>query len=300
MKQKTCIVITGPTAIGKTAIAIEIAQHFKTRIISADSRQCFRELNIGVAKPSPAELAAVHHYFINSHSIHEEVNAALFERLALAWAEEIFNEHDVAVMVGGTGLYIQAFCQGLDEMPVISPSVRTSIQSAFEKEGMPWLQQAVQEQDPLFFETGEAQNPQRLMRALEVKLSTGRSILSFRTAVRKERPFRIIKVGLDIPRPALYERINQRVDNMMQQGLLQEAEALFPFRHFNALQTVGYTELFGHLEGSITLEKAVELVKQHTRNYAKRQLTWFRKDHQISWFKPNDRQEIITLLDHDQ
>lgn len=295
MKQKTCIVILGPTAVGKTALAIAVAQHFKTEIISADSRQCYRELNIGVAKPSPAELAAVKHYFINSHSIHDHVNAAVFEELALQWCQEIFHEHDVAVMVGGTGLYIQAFCEGLDAMPEVSPGLREELTAAFEQYGLPWLQQRIAEEDPLFFETGEIHNPQRVLRALEVKRSTGESILSFRSAQSKKRPFNIVKIGLEIPRLQLYERINDRVNEMMRRGLLIEAIALFPFRSLNALQTVGYTELFEHIEDRISLNRAVELIKQHTRNYAKRQLTWFRKTPRVQWFSPQEFTDIIRL-----
>jgi tRNA dimethylallyltransferase len=293
MKQKTCIVILGPTAVGKTSLAIAVAQHFKTLIISADSRQCYRELNIGVAKPSPAELEAVKHYFINSHSIHDQVNAAVFEDLALGWADEIFREHDVAVMVGGTGLYIQAFCEGLDAMPVIAPGVRDEINAAFEQHGLPWLQSTIQEEDPLFFETGEIHNPQRLIRALEVKRSTGESIITYRSAQPKKRPFNIIKIGLDLPRMQLYQQINERVDEMMRKGLLIEAIALFPFRSLQALQTVGYTELFEHIEGHISLNRAVELIKQHSRNYAKRQLTWFRKTAGIQWYSPTETSGII-------
>ena len=293
MKQKTCIVILGPTAVGKTSLAIAVAQHFKTHIISADSRQCYRELNIGVAKPSPAELAAVKHYFINSHSIHDQVNAAVFEDLALGWVDEIFRERHVAVMVGGTGLYIQAFCEGLDAMPVIAPGVRDEINAAFEQHGLPWLQSTIKEEDPLFFETGEIHNPQRVMRALEVKRSTGESIITYRSAQPKKRPFNIIKIGLDLPRIQLYQQINERVDEMMRKGLLIEAIALFPFRSLQALQTVGYTELFEHIEENISLNRAVELIKQHSRNYAKRQLTWFRKTARVQWYSPTETSDII-------
>lgn len=296
MAHKTCIIILGPTAVGKTALAIDVAQHFQTDIISADSRQCYRELNIGVAKPSAAQLERVKHYFINSHSIHEQVNAATFEQLALNWCEDIFSRNDVAVMVGGTGLYIRSFCEGLDEMPSISPEVREAILSSFTKYGMEWLQEQVKQQDPHFFEEGEVQNPQRLMRALEVKMSTGQSILTFRSAQARQRPFNIIKLGLDIPRQQLYAQINSRVKHMMQEGLLNEATALFPFRSLNALQTVGYTELFEHIEGRITLDRAVELMMQHTRNYAKRQLTWFRKDEAVNWFSPHDKESLIGFI----
>jgi tRNA dimethylallyltransferase len=293
MIPKTIFIVVGPTAVGKTAFSIQLAQHFKTAIISADSRQCFKELNIGVAKPSPHELKAVHHYFINSHSIQDNVNAALFEQLALQWSQEILSTHDVAVMVGGTGLYIRAFCEGMDDIPLASPEMRGSILQSFNEHGLPWLQEQIKAADPLFFESGEVQNPQRMMRALEVVLSTGRSILSFRSAETKPRLFNIVKIGLDIPRPQLYERINQRVDIMMNEGLLQEATELFPHRQLNALQTVGYTELFEHLEGKLSLPQAVALIKQHTRNYAKRQLTWFRRDADVKWFAPGEQAPIM-------
>ncbi len=296
MSLKTCIIILGPTAVGKTALAIQLAQHFTTDIISADSRQCYRELNIGVAKPSGEDLKAVKHYFINSHSIHENVNAAVFEQLALDWANEIFGRNDVAIMVGGTGLYIQAFCEGLDDVPPVAPDIRAAILSSYNEQGLQWLQEKIKTEDPQFFESGEIQNPQRMMRALEVKLGTGRSILSFRSGAL-QRPFDMVKIGLDIPRSELYERINQRVVSMMNDGLLQEATALFPYRELNALQTVGYAELFEHIEGKTTLEKATELIMQHTRNYAKRQLTWFRKDAAVNWFAPSDAEAMIKFAE---
>lgn len=297
MPPKTIFIITGPTAVGKTALSIQLARHFNTEIISADSRQCYRELNIGVAKPSEAELGSVKHYFINSHSVHDSVNAAAFEQLSLQWANEIFSRHDVAVMVGGTGLYIQAFCKGLDDIPAVSPGIRSDIIQQYNEHGLQWLQQKITELDPLFAASGETTNPQRMMRALEVVISTGRSILSFHAADAQPRPFKIVKIGLDMPRPQLYERINERVDKMMEEGLLEEAKELFPYRHLNALQTVGYTELFEHLDEKISLENAVELIKQHTRNYAKRQLTWFRRDEEIIWVTPEKTKDLALLRD---
>jgi tRNA dimethylallyltransferase len=279
--------------VGKTALAVKLAQHFATDIISADSRQCYRELNIGVAKPSAEELAAVKHYFINSHSIHDTVNAVVFEELALAWANEIFQKNSIAVMVGGTGLYINAFCKGLDAMPAVPAAVRKELVDAFDKYGISWLQDQVVKEDPLFAEKGEMQNPQRIMRALEIKRSTGQSILSFQKANFKKRPFDIVQLGLELPREQLYQQINQRTDAMMNAGLLEEAKDLFPLRHLNALQTVGYSELFDHLEGKTSLDTAVELIKQHTRNYAKRQLTWFKKDAGLMWFSPHETDEVI-------
>ncbi|MDO6430205.1 tRNA (adenosine(37)-N6)-dimethylallyltransferase MiaA [Flavitalea sp. BT771] len=304
MNEPTVIIIAGPTAVGKTAVAVRLAQQLSTKIISADSRQCFKELNIGVAKPSPEELQAVHHYFISSHSIHEEVTAASFEALALQWTDDIFNEQTkagkppVAVMVGGTGLYIKAFTEGLDTIPSIDPFVRQEIQQQYAAAGMDWLQQQVKEADPAFFQAGEIQNPQRLMRALEVIRSTGRSILDFRTRNRKPRPFNIKTIGLQLPRETLNQRINHRVDMMMDQGLLDEVKALEPYKHLNALQTVGYTELFEYLEGKTSLDEAIENIKVNTRRYAKRQMTWFRKDPSIRWIDAGEgvSKDNLTLI----
>lgn len=282
----TCIVIVGPTAVGKTSIAIEVAQHFNTKIISADSRQCFKELNIGVAKPSPSELNRVEHYFINSHSIQDEVNAALFEQYALEKTSDIFRNNKVAVMVGGTGLYVKAFCQGIDELPVIDQAIRQSIIAGYEAEGLEWLQKQVEKNDPVYYLKGEIKNPQRLMRALEVKLSTGRSIMLFQTQQKKKRDFNIITIGLQLPREQLNEKINRRVDAMMQAGLVEEVKQLQPYQKLNALQTVGYREIFAYFDGSISLHDAAEMVKLNTRQYAKRQMTWFRKDKEVVWCEP--------------
>ncbi|OQP40864.1 tRNA (adenosine(37)-N6)-dimethylallyltransferase MiaA [Niastella yeongjuensis] len=297
MNNKTCVIIAGPTAVGKTAAAIEVARHFNTEIISADSRQCFKEMAIGVAKPSSEELQQVHHYFIGTHSIHDTVNAAVFEQYALQTIDTLFQQQNVAVVTGGTGLYIKAFCEGLDDMPPLSPEIRTAIQEQYQQYGLAWLQQQVKEQDPLYYASGEILNPQRLMRALEVKQATGQSIRSFQQQKKINRPFNIIKLGLELPRPELHTRINTRVDKMMEQGLLQEAQQLLPYKHLNALQTVGYTELYEYLDGNITLQQAIEQIKTNTRHYAKRQMTWFKKDAAIQWFSPNAVSEIIDTID---
>lgn len=284
--EKICIIIVGPTAVGKTALAIQLAQHFNTQIISADSRQCYKELNIGVAKPSANELNTITHHFINSHSIHHEVNTAVYEQYALQKLDEVFKTSNTAIVVGGTGLYIKALCNGVDLIPNIPSGLRQNIVVQYEQQGMVWLQNEVAIKDPLYFQQGEIENPQRLMRALEVMLHTGNSILSYQTKTKKERPFNIIKIGLQLPRDILYERINSRVDIMLQDGLLKEAEALLPYKHLNALQTVGYTELFDYFENKISLDRAIELIKQNTRHYAKRQITWFKKDEEINWENP--------------
>ena len=284
MKDKTCLIIVGPTAVGKTSAAIELAQHFNTEIISADSRQCYKELNIGVAKPSPEQLNEIKHWFINSHSIRDEVNAKIFEAYALQAADNIFQKNDVAVMVGGTGLYIKSFCEGMDEVPIIDTAIRDEIISEFKKNGLPWLQSEVEKHDPLYFSKGEIQNPQRMMRALEVKRSTGRSIIEFQSHKKTERGFKIIKIGLELPRGELHQNIHNRVDAMMSNGLLEEVKSLIPYKNLNALQTVGYKELFDHLEGNASLEEATDAIKINTRHYAKRQMTWFKKDKDVNWF----------------
>ncbi len=295
---KTCIIVAGATAVGKTDLSIELAQAYSTDIISADSRQCYRELHIGVAKPAPADLLKVSHYFIDSHSITEEVSAAGFENYALAAVTEIFNTNEYAIMVGGTGLYIRAFAEGLDQIPTVDASLRQEIRDGYQLHGLPWLQNEIKIKDPLYYATGEAENPQRLMRALEVIMSTGQSINTFRTGTQKQRDFNIIKIGLELPRDILYERINNRVDQMMQAGLLTEAQTLLPMKELNALQTVGYRELFDYLSGKITLNAAVQLIKQHTRHYAKRQMTWFKKDPGFTWFNAADSTLAAEIHEH--
>ena len=284
----TVIIISGPTAVGKTSFAIKLAKHFQTDIISADSRQCYREMKIGVARPSDQELAEIKHYFIASHSVSEDLNAGSFEKYALAAAEEIFQKNKVAVMVGGTGLYIKAFCEGIDPMPVVPEEVRKQVTEGYEQKGLIWLQKELQQKDPAFWAVAEQQNPQRLMRALEVLYATGQSIMIYRTAKKTERPFRIIKIGLELPKEKLHERIHLRVDQMMQEGLLEEVKSLLTHRLHNALQTVGYRELFDHIDGLCSLEEAINQIKTNTRHYAKRQMTWFTKDKEIKWMTPSN------------
>jgi tRNA dimethylallyltransferase len=293
-KVNTVIVVAGPTAVGKTSFAIALAQHFKTEVISADSRQCYKEMKIGVARPTEEELAAVKHYFIASHSVDEDLNAGSFEKYALAAADEIFQKNKVAVMVGGTGLYIKAFCEGIDPMPIVPDEIRKQVTEGYAQKGLIWLQKELQQKDPAFWEVAEQQNPQRLMRALEVLYATGQSIMVYRTAKKTERPFNIIKVGLELPKEELHERINLRVDQMMQEGLLEEVRSLIPYRSHNSLQTVGYKELFEHIDGKATLEEAVANVKTNTRHYAKRQMTWFKKDRDFEWFAPDPAQVSVV------
>jgi tRNA dimethylallyltransferase len=247
-----------------------------------------------VARPSHEELAVVPHYFIASHSIHDKMNAGVFEQYALEKTEQIFRQNDVAVMVGGTGLYIKAFCEGIDEMPEVAEIVRKEIKEAYEQHGIIWLQEEVKRLDPQFYQVGELQNPHRLMRALEVFKATGKSILDFRKGQKAKRDFNIIKIGLSLPKDQLHDNINTRVDKMMEIGLRDEVRALIPYQHINALQTVGYKELFSYFKGELTLVQAEADIKTNTRQYAKRQLTWFRKD-EYMWLQP-EADSIITYL----
>ena len=277
MYKKTCIIISGATASGKTDHAIDLATKHQTQIISADSRQCYEELNIGVAKPSRQQLHSVHHYFIDSHSIHEEVNVKTFEQYALNAVKKIFEKNDVAIVAGGTGLYIKAFCEGLDDVPEVNEDIRQEIFTSYQLCGLKWLRHQLEKYDAEYVISGEMQNPQRMMRALEVKLSTGISILKFQTGKKIKRDFEIKNIYLNVPRNELYERINRRVDLMMNAGLLNEAKALYDYRNLNALQTVGYKELFDFMEGKTSLDKAIDEIKKNTRHYAKRQITWFKR-----------------------
>ncbi len=281
---KTVYIVMGPTAVGKTSFAIALAQTLHTEIISADARQCFKEMNIGVARPSLSELKLVPHHFIASHSITEELNAAFFEKWALEKVDSLLATKDAVVMVGGTGLYIKAFCEGLDLIPVIDPAIREGIIKQYEKLGLRWLQKELAVKDPIYWAQGEQKNPQRLMRALEVFLGTGVSIVSFQTKKIVERPFKIVKIGLEMSRDQLYERINQRVLDMVEAGLETEVKGLHPYYHLNAFNTVGYSEWMDCFDQKISKERVIELIQQNTRHYAKRQMTWFKKDHSIQWF----------------
>lgn len=294
--KKKLIVIVGPTAVGKTEIAIQVAAHFQTEIISADSRQIYKELTIGTAKPSEAELQQVAHHFINSHSIHDDYDAAQFGEEAWALIHELFKQHDYLVVCGGSGLYIKAFLEGFDDIPEVSDEVRDQLIEEFENKGLLWLQNKMRELDPDHFQNLDQKNPVRLMRALEVKIATGKSISSFRTLAKKEHSFKIVKVGLELDRAELYKRIDDRMDHMIATGLFDEATQLFPFRNLNALQTVGYREIFEYLDGKYDHDEAVRLLKRNSRRYAKRQLTWFKRDEEIIWFKPDQFNELLTVI----
>ncbi|MDB4902510.1 MAG: miaA [Mucilaginibacter sp.] len=299
LQTKTLIVIAGPTAVGKTAAAIQLANFYKTVIVSADSRQFYCEMSIGTAKPTHEELGAVKHYFINSHSITDIFTVGDYEKQCLEQLDDLFQIHDKVILVGGSGLFIKAVCEGFDEFPDAEPSVRDKLNKAFEEKGISYLQGQLKIADPQYYEEVDLNNPQRIIRALQVYQSTGNPFSSYRNSKINERPFNIIKLGLNLPREILYQRINQRVDLMLQQGLLEEARLLLPFRHLNPLNTVGYSELFNYFDGKTDLNSAIELIKQNTRHYAKRQLTWFRKDKEIKWLiadKNNLVNDMLSLI----
>jgi tRNA dimethylallyltransferase len=293
-KNKTLLCILGPTAVGKTAAAIKLARELNTEIISADSRQFYKEISIGTAKPSQEELAAVPHHFIGHLSIHQTYNAGDFERDALAKLDELFTTHDTVIAVGGSGLYVKALIDGLDQLPLANEALRDELNALYAKEGIEPLQQRLQQLDAEAYAQTEIQNPQRVMRAIEIAEAVKNGFTV--TSQKQQRNFRTIKVVLNLERELLYDRINTRVDLMMEQGLLEEVKSVFAERDNYALQTVGYKELFEYLEGKHDLEKAVDLIKQHTRNFAKRQLTWFRKEAPEHWFEPGQSQEILRLL----
>ncbi|HUR10213.1 MAG TPA: tRNA (adenosine(37)-N6)-dimethylallyltransferase MiaA [Flavitalea sp.] len=292
MIPKTIIIITGPTAVGKTSLAIDLARQYNTSIISADSRQCFQELNIGVAKPPRVHLEEIPHFFINSHVITQEVHAGTFEGYAMDAVSRIFSERDIAIMAGGTGLYIRAFCEGLDSIPQIPAGVRQQIVAQYAQSGMEWLHQEVEKKDPLFFAEGEIRNPQRLMRALEVMIYTGKSIREFQQQKKITRNFSMLKIGLELDSDLLKRNIQHRVDEMIEKGLAGEVRQLITYRGLNALRTVGYTELFEHFDGKISLNEAIEKIKANTRAYAKRQMTWFKKDKEITWFDARNVDDV--------
>ncbi len=295
-KTKTLIAVVGPTAIGKTALAIQLAQHFGTEIISADSRQFFREMEIGTAKPDTTELAAAKHHFINSHSVAQLFSTGDFEVEGLQVLDQIFQNHDIAIMVGGSGLYINALINGLDEMPEIDLAIREKLNKQFEAEGIAAIQEQLAKADPEYYAKVDQQNPQRMIRGLEVFLSTGQKLSAMLSATKKERPFNIIKIGLNTDRAVLYDRINRRVDQMINMGLLNEVKGLTDFRKYNALNTVGYSEIFDYLDGTISLDAAIAAIKQNTRRFAKRQLTWFRRDEEINWFEPDEKEKVLELI----
>ena len=276
--QPVLIIVCGPTASGKTDFAIELARHFHTEILSADSRQVYFEMDIGTAKPSAHQLTTIPHHFINHCSIHKTYNAGIYEKEALQLLDKLFQKHDVIIAAGGTGLYIKALTEGLDDLPIANEILRIQLQKELDENGVDFLFNKLQKLDAEGSKTVDNKNPHRIIRALELVMESGQSILKIKTNPNIERPFKIIKVMMDVDRETLYKRINKRVDEMLTEGLVDEARNLFPFKNLKALQTVGYSELFGYFDGKYSLPEAIEKIKQHTRNYAKRQMTWFRKE----------------------
>ncbi len=297
MKKPLLVVIAGPTASGKTQCSIALAQHFSTEILSFDSRQCFKELCIGVARPDEAQLAAVPHHFIASHSMHEPMHAGLYEQFALQKLTDLFTRHRLVIATGGTGLYLNAILGRLHPMPDVDEAIRTEARSSYQEKGIDWLANELNMLDPLYASSGEMQNPHRMLRALEVIRSTGRSILSFRHVANEARNFDVLIFSMYVPKPQLHAQINSRVELMMAKGLEHEARSLYAYRHLQALQTVGYTELFDHFESKISLKEAQEQIKVHTRQYAKRQLTWFRKMEEVIWLEPHATSQMVNSIE---
>lgn len=297
LNTKKVIFILGPTAIGKTKLSINLAKLFSCEIISCDSRQFYKELKIGSAPPNKSELTKVKHHFIQNLSISEDYSAGQFESDAIKLIEEIHKKNDLVFIVGGSGLYIDAICKGFDKTPAISKKIRKEINDKYHSKGLGWIQEKVKKIDPEFYLTNDIKNPQRLLRVLEMFTQTGKKMSSFQSKKIKKRPFKIIKIGLNIDRGILYSRINKRVNSMIEKGLLKEVNSLINFQHQNALQTVGYKEIFRFLNNQCSYEEAIDSVKKNTRRFAKRQLTWFRKDKEIRWFKPNQLNEIKKLIE---
>lgn len=294
--KNTLVVLAGPTAVGKTGCAIALASHYKTEIISADSRQIYQETSIGTAVPSPTELARIKHHFIQTTSLSDPYNASRYEQDVLQLLESLFTSHHLILMAGGSGLYIDAVCHGIDDLPTADPELRATLLDLFEKEGLDSLTRRLKELDPLSYGRVDLKNHMRVLKALEVSMQTGIPYSKFLSNAPRERPFRILRIALDMEREQLYERINHRVDLMMESGLLEEVRGLLPYKEKTAMKTVGYRELFRHLEGELSLEEAVDLIKRNTRKFARKQLTWFRKNNMYTWFAPGETAEMIQWI----
>ena len=293
----TLIVVLGPTGVGKSDISIQLAKHFHSEIISADSRQFFRELSIGTAVASADDLKMVPHHFIQTKSIHEYYNVSEYEAEAMLLIGELFTKVNPVILTGGSMLYVDTICNGIDDIPTVDPEIRNEVTNWYEKNGIEALRERLLEIDPEYYQIADLNNPKRLLHAVEIHQMTGKPFTSFRKNTIKERPFRILKIGINQDRKILYDRINERVLRMMDAGLLDEAKAVYPHRKLNSLNTVGYKELFSYLDGDCNLDEAIDLIQRNTRKYARKQLTWFRRDQQIKWFEPDQIQEIIDFVD---
>lgn len=300
MSDKRLVVIVGPTGSGKTDLSIRLALHYRAPILSTDSRQVYRGLPIGTAQPTGEQLQAVEHHFVASHDLNDNFNCGEYEMQALARLDELFTSHDCVVAVGGSGLYIRALCEGMDDLPQADAVLRRELAARLESDGIEPLAEELKTLDPTYYAEVDRSNPARVVRALEVCLQTGLPYSQLRTGIRRRRNFDIVKVGVDLPREELYDRINRRVDRMLAEGLEAEARAVYPHRRLNALQTVGYREFFDYFDGLISYDQAVELIKRNSRRYAKRQLTWFRRDEEIRWFRPDQTDTIINHIDSDK
>ena len=296
VKNKTLLVLLGPTGVGKTDISLEIARHYGCPIVSSDSRQFYRELKIGTAAPTEVQLSAVRHYFIGTHSIHDEYSCGQYEQDVMKLLSELFVENDVLMLVGGSMMYIDAVCQGMDDIPSVDAETREFWKNEYATKGLGFIQEELKRLDPTHYNEVDLKNYKRVLHALEICSITGKPFSDIRTGKKKVRPFNIVKVGLNREREELYERINKRVDQMMQEGLLAEAEQFYSFRHLNTLNTVGYKELYEYMGGKWDLDFAVNMIRQDSRRYAKRQLTWFNRDKEIVWFHPDDKEAVFRYL----
>jgi len=297
LREKKLIVLTGPTAVGKTAASLDIARHYGIPVINADSRQIYRELQIGTARPTEAQMQNIPHYFVGSLSLNDYYSASLFEQQVLSLLKELMTKSNYALLSGGSMMYIDAVCDGIDDIPTIDDATRALMKQRLTDEGLEALCKELKRLDPDYYEVVDLQNPRRVVHALEICTMTGKTYTSFRKKEKRERPFDIIKIGLNRPREELYDRINRRVDQMVADGLLEEAKTLYPMKSLNALNTVGYKELFDYFDGRWSLDEAIERIKGNTRRYARKQLTWFKKDERIRWYHPDDQTAIINDID---